>query len=540
MIISISGPQARTAKARDRIVLAFIVAAAKLKMQPREFSADIGLFVPDPGMYFAKIAIIFNDVVDKEACKRRGQRMDIVDREVFSQLNMKFNPFSSAIDEQGYYHTGVTKSIIAEFIHGISTRKGFLVLIGDVGVGKTALLLQLMPYLHKRSVKTAFIFNSMLSYKDLLIAICHDYGLSVPDSIRLSKLLKILHKFFLHQTQHGKNCAIIIDEAHNLNTKALECLRMLSNLETGGQKLVQILLSGQTELQSKLDNPSLRQLRSRISIHHTLPPLDRKDIDGYLAFKLACSGTQIRPTHQAMKHIWKGTRGNIRLINLAMERALYSLIAKQKWSIDASTVSKALQDIAHFQNEVAIRLKSQRRKRFALAAIPGSALLVSMLFLYFGKGIFLIASPLPDPRSWGPKQQLEQIKPEDRDPRIGKASVAGAPDKSQKIEPEGDCSAQIPAENESAMWHAVQVGSHRSQKAALSQIQSLAQAGFEACTIPVWDKQGSRWYVVEIGLTQRKASASEIGSRFREHSGGDFEILSLGQQHVRSSLECPQ
>jgi type II secretory pathway predicted ATPase ExeA len=466
--------------------------------------------------------------------------MHIVDREVFSQLNMKFNPFSSAIDEQGYYHTGVTKSIIAEFIHGISSRKGFLILIGDVGVGKTALLLQLMPYLHQRKVKTAFIFNSMLSYKDLLMAICHDYGLNVPDSIRLSKLLKILHKFFLHQTQQGNNCTIIIDEAHNLNNKALECLRMLSNLETGGQKLVQILLAGQTELQGKLDNPSLRQLRSRISIHHTLPPLHRKDIDGYLAFKLACSGTQIRPTRQAVKHIWKGTRGNIRLINLAMERALYSLIAQQKWSIDSSTVSKALQDIAHFQNEVAIRLKHHRRKRFALAAVPGSALIVSMLILYFGKGIFLIASPLPDPQSCVPKQRMEQVRSEDERPQTGKAPAAGASNKGQKIEPEGGCSAQMPAESVSALWHVVQVGSHKTRETALNQIQSLAQAGFEACMVPVWDKQGSQWYVVEIGLAQRKASALKIGTRFTEQYGADFEVLSLGQQHVRSNLECPQ
>lgn len=522
-----------------------------------------------------------------------GRERNIVDREVFSQLNMKFNPFSAAIDEGGYYHTGVTKSIIAEFVHGISSRKGFLVLIGEVGVGKTALLLQMMPYLHQRRVKTAFIFNSMLSYKDLLISICHDYGLNVPESISLSKLLKILHKYFLHQNQKGNNCAIIIDEAHNLNTKALECLRMLSNLETGGQKLVQILLAGQTELQGQLSNPSLRQLRSRINIYHTLPPLDRKDIDGYLAFKLACSGTQIRPTHQAMKVIWKGTLGNIRLINLVMERALYSLIAKQKWSIDVSTISSALQDIAHFQNEVATRLRSQRRKRFALAAIPGSALLLSLLFVYCGKSLFLIASPLPDFQSPDPKHQLKQAplkegplqastspaagnqnskgQPRDHDPstsededragpsrpvrqKPGSDSSSGRENRlqrtsgadhdavmeGQKIEPEGVCPAQIPAESESGLWHVVQVGSHRSREAALRQMHRLAQAGFEACSIPVWDKQGSRWFVVEIGLTQRTTSAARIGQRFRDEYGGDFEILSLGQQHVRSSLECPQ
>jgi general secretion pathway protein A len=286
--------------------------------------------------------------------------------DIFSILKLDANPFSSSACTKGYFHTSNTKRILEELHHGIRSRKGFLVLVGEVGVGKTSLLYQFLHSLEGEKLATAWVFNTLLDRKELLLAIARDYALEVDETTNLARLIETLHRFFLDRYAKGYNCAIIVDEAHNLSPETLEALRMLSNLEQEGEKLVQILLVGQPELKEKLDQPNLRQLRSRIGIFLTMNPLDREETSRYVHYKLNSVGAEIPVLPAAIKKLWKATEGNSRMTNLIMERALYGLVAYSAESVDARIMDEAVRDVAAYQIEVAARLGLGKRGRQAL------------------------------------------------------------------------------------------------------------------------------------------------------------------------------
>ena len=164
--------------------------------------------------------------------------------EIYAALGMQANPFPPGACKDFYFQTEATKRILDELFYGITARKGFLVLVGEVGLGKTSLLLQLLPRLEQAGIRSAWVFNTILNKTELLAAIAKDYGLAVPPAPHLAELLDTLHTFFLKVHKDGSNCAIVIDEAHLLDFQAMEVLRMLSHLDLGGEKQVQILLAG--------------------------------------------------------------------------------------------------------------------------------------------------------------------------------------------------------------------------------------------------------------------------------------------------------
>lgn len=281
--------------------------------------------------------------------------------DIFSSLKLEANPFSSSACTKGYFHTANTKRVLEELHHGIRSRKGFLVLVGEVGVGKTSLLYQFLRSLEGEKLATAWIFNTLLDRKELLLAIARDFGLQVDEQINLVRLIEALHNFLLDRYANGFNCAIIVDEAHNLSPETLEVLRMLSNLEQEGEKLVQILLVGQSELKEKLNQPNLRQLRSRVGIFLTMVPLDKEETARYVHYKLASVGAEIPVTKNAAARLWKATGGNFRMVNLVMERALYGLVAYGATDVDRKIMDEALTEIASCQIEVAARLGMGKR-----------------------------------------------------------------------------------------------------------------------------------------------------------------------------------
>jgi general secretion pathway protein A len=195
-----------------------------------------------------------------------------MDADIYAALGMKANPFPPGACKDPYYFTESAKRILDELHYGVAARKGFLLVIGEVGLGKTSLLLQFLPLLEKGELEVSWVFNTVLDKVELLGAVAKDFGLRIPRAANLTEIIDHLHQFFLKQAQNNKNCAIVIDEAHHLDNDTLELLRMLSNLELEGDKLVQILLVGQPELMTRLWSQELRQLRSRINIFIELPP----------------------------------------------------------------------------------------------------------------------------------------------------------------------------------------------------------------------------------------------------------------------------
>ncbi|EFI35254.1 Peptidoglycan-binding domain 1 protein [Desulfonatronospira thiodismutans ASO3-1] len=290
--------------------------------------------------------------------------------DIFQAIGLKGNPFSPATSTKGYFHTQATQRILEEIHFGVSQRRGFLLLIGEVGVGKTSLLLQLLERIHSSpedKLRSAWVFNSMMDRMELMKTIIRDYGLTPAKNATFSELLSQLHQFFLEVNSNGGNCAIIIDEAHNFDIHTLESLRLLSNLESDEKKLVQILLSGQPELQVRLNCNELRQLRSRIAISNTLPALSRDEVKRYVDFKLSSTSSQLYLPSSSCRLLHRSTRGNVRLINLIMERSLHAMYALDQTTINPGIVHAAIQEVGTFQQD--IRQNYSFKKKILCAAL---------------------------------------------------------------------------------------------------------------------------------------------------------------------------
>lgn len=286
--------------------------------------------------------------------------------DILSYFGLSHNPFPVALDPKNYYQTESSKVFLEELVHGIESRKGFLVLIGEVGVGKTSLSLQLLKLLEERRIPTSWVFNTVFTKEELLLAIARDWGLTAEDGIPFPRLVEALHTFLLDQNRAGNNCVIIVDEAHNLDATSLEALRMLSNLEFDGSKLVQTLLIGQQELHLALEEPRMRQLLSRVAIFLELPTLTREEVKGYVDFKLAKANSQMRLDGRALNRLWTATQGNLRQINLIMERALYAAIALREHQLSPAVLDLAVRDVAACNREVLKRVRKARVRRLAL------------------------------------------------------------------------------------------------------------------------------------------------------------------------------
>jgi general secretion pathway protein A len=215
-----------------------------------------------------------------------------------------------------------------------------------VGLGKTTISRRIINVIENKGVETSLVFYTGFKDVELIRGINRDFGLTA-DSLLFSDQMQLLYDFLVEKNRCGKNCAIIIDDAQNLDSKSLELIRMISNLETGGEKLVQILLVGQPELIHLLDSKELRQLRSRIVIQQEVKALTREELKDYLYFKLNLAGNSghIRIQKTALNKIHKLTRGNFRQVNLLMDRCLYVAFLHNTSEINRKIVTGAFVDL---------------------------------------------------------------------------------------------------------------------------------------------------------------------------------------------------
>jgi type II secretory pathway predicted ATPase ExeA len=222
--------------------------------------------------------------------------------------------------------------------YGIATRKGFVVMTGEVGTGKTTLLKTVLRTFSKDRVSSAFVFNPRLDVLDFLEFVLTDFGIPPKARTKSGMLLQLNHWLIERFRQRGL-CVIVVDEAQNLSTELLEEIRLLTNLETSSEKLLQIVLSGQPELEEKLRNPSMRQLRQRISVWCRTQPLTSDETKAYIAERLRIAGgTQPVFSAEAVKLIHQYSSGIPRVINLICEHALISAFVEQIKPIPARIV----------------------------------------------------------------------------------------------------------------------------------------------------------------------------------------------------------
>src|SRR4030043_2257007 len=254
---------------------------------------------------------------------------------------LKEKPFSLTPDPQFLYMSESHRTAIDSLLYGSREREGFMGVPGDIGTGKTTICRSLLEKLDG-NVKTAVIFNSFLTEGELLRAILQDLGFA---SIGRSKTERIdaLNRFLLEQLSQGEHVLLIIDEAQNLSIPVLEQIRMLSNLETEKEKLLQIILLGQLELDQKLRSDELKQLNQRIAIRHHLLPLTRTEMESYIYQRLMIAGSQgsITFSKSALNENYKFSKGTPRLINLLCDRALLGGFVEQTYHIDKEIIKKA-------------------------------------------------------------------------------------------------------------------------------------------------------------------------------------------------------
>lgn len=270
-------------------------------------------------------------------------------------LGFTRNPFPYTPDAFSYFHTPHIEQQFAELTHCILDRKGFFLLTADIGLGKSTLVRRLIMQMQQDSVRCALVVNTFLQGSELLSAIVSDFAL--PATGDLYQDHKTLNEFLLTMHRAGTTCLVVIDDAQNLSKSSLEMIRLLSNLETDQEKLVQILLVGQQELDMALSSNDLRQLRSRIANHVKLKALTLEESIDYVGFRLHAAGagskratTQPLIDRKAGEMLWHASRGVPRSMHVILDRCLYGLLMRGEHTIDLATVLQAIADTQNLRD----------------------------------------------------------------------------------------------------------------------------------------------------------------------------------------------
>ena len=271
--------------------------------------------------------------------------------------NLLRNPFEITPDPSFLFPTSRHKEALAALYYGVRRHKGFVVLTGEVGTGKTLLIRWLLQLLKGTNVAYAYVFNSRLSSLEFLKFIAGDFGLATAAKTK-SDLLLEFGRFLINRYQQQLTTVLVIDEAHHLSADVLEEIRLLTNLETAQGKLLQILLVGQPELDDKLDMVSLRQLKQRIALRARLEALSREQTTGYIESRLQMAGASFPVSSlfpdDTVTAIYEYSRGIPRLINTICENALITAYARQLRSVPVDVVHEVAKDF---------RLNQTRRAR---------------------------------------------------------------------------------------------------------------------------------------------------------------------------------
>ena len=260
--------------------------------------------------------------------------------------NLTRNPFEITPDPSFLFATKRHNEALAALYYGVKRRKGFVVMTGEVGTGKTLLVRCLLQVLHRANIAYAYVFNPRLTPMEFLQYVAGDFRLPTAGKSK-SDLLLDLSSFVISRHQRNLTTVLIVDEAHHLSTDVLEEVRLLTNLETAQEKLLQILLIGQQELEETLDGVNLRQLKQRIALRSHLSALDLEETRGYIYRRLQLAGNanpaQVFPMESVFE-VHRQSRGFPRLINTLCENALIHGYANQLRSIGPEIIAEIAAD----------------------------------------------------------------------------------------------------------------------------------------------------------------------------------------------------
>lgn len=274
-------------------------------------------------------------------------------------FGLQANPFNPNPDPRFLFLTAAMREALAGLAYGIKNRKGFLLLTGEVGTGKTTLLNRLLEWLQEEHIATAFIFNSRLNENEFFDFVMADFGIACESREKSQRLMR-LNEWLLERYRHHGTTVLIVDEAQNLSPQVLEEIRLLTNMETTSEKLLQIVLSGQPELEEKLRDPQLRQLRQRITIRCKTLQLSREEMTSYVAERLRIAGCNGVPIFslEAIDTIHRHSGGIPRIANLLCEHALINAFVDQIRPVPAAIVDEVAREFELHRAELAAKLPS--------------------------------------------------------------------------------------------------------------------------------------------------------------------------------------
>jgi type II secretory pathway predicted ATPase ExeA len=318
-------------------------------------------------------------------------------------------PFSLTPDPRFLYLTPSHREALAQLIYGVQEQKGFILLVGEVGTGKTTLLRALLKRL-SADTAVAYVMNSTLRFDEMLEYILADFGVTTAGKNRAQRLMA-LNRFLIDRRRNGLNSVVIIDEAQNLTVQTLEQVRLLSNFETHSDKLLQIVLVGQPELRTKLQRPELRQLRQRIALRCSIGPMTPEEVEPYIISHLRIAGAGDRQifTPIAVARIAEYSRGVPRVVNMLCDHCLLMAYGNQVKRVDRDITERAIQYLEEGEAppHVLARLKrwgGARLSRYAVGAVAASVVVAGVLAILQSNGVndlpSVVLGPLSDLARW--------------------------------------------------------------------------------------------------------------------------------------------
>ncbi len=324
-------------------------------------------------------------------------------------------PFTLTPNPRFIYLSKNHKESFAHLLYGINNHYGFIELIGEVGTGKTTVLRTLLSQLDDEQYRSALIFNPCLSGVELLRSINQEFGLS-SKSEYANELLADLNKFLLDENSRGITVVLVIDEAQNLRPDVLEQLRLISNLETENDKLIQIILAGQPELEELLARPELRQLNQRIAVRYRLRSMSMNETRAYIRRRMEVAGETggVSFSMYAIRWIYLYTRGVPRMINILCDRALLVAYGDEKRRISSGIVTRAIKEIINVP---------QRRNLKLVFSVTAAVIFIAVVSMTSSRWMPLKTATEPSPSSAstkslqvapsGPSTARKQVIPPD-------------------------------------------------------------------------------------------------------------------------------
>lgn len=271
-------------------------------------------------------------------------------------------PFGITPDTSFFFAHSSHQEALNTLLVAVRSGEGFIKVVGEVGTGKTLLCRKFLSALDTREFASAYILNPYLEPMTLLLAVADELGMSCPPQINQHQLLRLLTRFLVDNYARGKRVVVCLDEAQAMPLETLESLRLLSNLETERRKLLQVVLFGQPELDARLAEPSVRQLRQRISFSCRLEPFGLDETEFYLAHRLAVAGYRgprlFAP--EAVKRLHKASGGTPRLINILAHKALLAAFGEGARTVTAKHVRLAIADTESVRDHGTIRARARR------------------------------------------------------------------------------------------------------------------------------------------------------------------------------------